>query len=336
LWLGTDGPGSSGLYNSGSTAATSATVNTLPANGTTVYARLHSLAGGVWKYNDYTYTSATLIKLAMLTTPTPNSTLSSSNVAFAWTAGSGVTAYDLWLGTNGPGSSSLYVSGATTATSATVATLPAEGTTVYARLYSLAGGAWKYNDFTYTEAATPAILTTPTPDSTLSSSNVTFTWTAGSGVTAYDLWVGTSGPGSSSLYVSGSTTATSATVTTLPERGTTVYARLYSLAGGVWKYNDYTYTESCTPAVLVSPPAGSILSSSNVTFTWTTGSGVTAYDLWVGTSGPGSSSLYVSRSTTTTSATLATLPAKGATVYARLYSQSGGVWKYNDYTYIEP
>jgi sugar lactone lactonase YvrE len=336
LWLGTDGPGSSSLYNSGSTVSTSATVDTLPANGTTVYARLHSLTGGIWKYNDYTYTSITLIKLAALTAPTPNSALSSSNVTFTWSAGSGVTAYDLWLGTSGLGSSSLYVSGATTATSVTVATLPARGATVYARIYSLAGGVWKYNDYTYTEAATPAVLTTPTPGSMLSSSNVTFAWTASDGVTAYDLWLGTSGPGSSSLYASGSTTATSVNVATLPARGATVYARLYSLADGIWKYNDYTYTESCTPAVLVSPAQGSTLSASNITFTWSAGSGVTAYDLWLGTSGAGSSSLYVSGATIATSTTVTTLPARGAIVYARLYSQCGDMWKYNDYTYIEP
>jgi len=30
-----------------------------------------------------------------------------------------------------------------------------------------------------------------------------------------------------------------------------------------------------------------------------------------------------------------TLPAAGATIYARLYSLSGGVWLSHDYTFIE-
>jgi hypothetical protein len=37
----------------------------------------------------------------------------------------------------------------------------------------------------------------------------------------------------------------------------------------------------------------------------------------------------------TTSRTVPSLPANGATVYARLYSKIAGVWKYNDYTYKE-
>jgi len=70
-----------------------------------------------------------------------------------------------------------------------------------------------------------------------------FNWTAGTGATQYNLWLGLSGPGSSSLYTSGWQTTTSATVTKLPAKGAKVYARLYSLVYGVTQYNDYTYTE---------------------------------------------------------------------------------------------
>jgi hypothetical protein len=38
-------------------------------------------------------------------------------------------------------------------------------------------------------------------------------------------------------------TTTSTTVTSLPAKGATVYARLYSLVNGVVEHNDYTYTE---------------------------------------------------------------------------------------------
>jgi hypothetical protein len=70
-------------------------------------------------------------------------------------------------------------------------------------------------------------------------------------------------------------------------------------------------------------------------FSWTTGTGATEYNLWLGLSGPGSSSLYTSGWLTTTSTTVTSLPAKGATVYARLYSEVSGKVEYNDYTYIE-
>ena len=183
-------------------------------------------------------------------------------------------------------------------------------------------------------------MSTPAQGSTLGTSNVTFTWTT-SGATEYNLYLGLSGPGSSSLYVSGWSTSTSATVTSLPAKGATVYARLYSMVGGKVEYNDYTYTEGTappppgTPAAMISPTGGSTLGTSNVMFTWTTGTGVTEYNLYLGLSGPGSSSLYVSGWSTSTSATVASLPAKGATVYARLYSMVNGKVQYNDYTYTE-
>jgi hypothetical protein len=54
LYLGTS-VGSSSLYNSGKVTATSETVNNLPTNGETIYARLYSLIDGVWEYTNYTY-----------------------------------------------------------------------------------------------------------------------------------------------------------------------------------------------------------------------------------------------------------------------------------------
>jgi probable HAF family extracellular repeat protein len=279
---------------------------------------------------------------AAMVSPASGSTLGASNVTFTWTGGTGVTDYDLWLGTSGPGSSSLYASGLTTAASVTVTTLPAKGVTVYARLYSIIDGVSHYNDYIYTEAAvagTPATMISPTGGSTLGASNVMFTWTVGTGVTQYNLWLGLSGPGSSNLYTSGWLTTTSATVTSLPAKGATVYARLYSFVNGAVEYNDYTYTEAAplagTPAAMISPAGGSTLGASNQMFTWTTGIGVTECQLWLGLSGPGSSSLYASGWLTTTSTTLTSLPAKGATVYARLYSVVNGAVEYNDYTYTE-
>jgi hypothetical protein len=57
LYLGTTGAGSYNLYVSGSTTATTETVNGLPTTGVTVYARLYQLIDGVWQHTDYTYTA---------------------------------------------------------------------------------------------------------------------------------------------------------------------------------------------------------------------------------------------------------------------------------------
>jgi hypothetical protein len=274
---------------------------------------------------------------AMIATPKPGSTLGTSNVTFTWTPGYGVASYTLWLGLSGPGSSSLYNSGPMTAPSATVTSLPARGATVYARLFSVIGGKSQHNDYTYAEAGSPAAMTSPAPGKTLGTSGVTFTWTAGYGVTEYNLWLGTTAAGSSNLYSSGWVTATSATVAGVPPKGATVYARLYSMVEGVEQYIDYSYTETeaGTPATMISPKQGSTLGTSGVMFAWITGTGATKYNLWLGLSGPGSRRLYASGWSAATSVTVPSLPGKGATVYARLYSDVNGVTEYNDYTYTE-
>jgi fibronectin type 3 domain-containing protein len=339
LWLGTTGVGSKNLYNSGSTTGTTETVSGLPTDGVTLYARLWSLFDGKWQSNDYTYTEAGTLVPAALTTPTPGSVLPGSTVTFAWPGGAGPATYQLWLGTTGVGSKNLYNSGSTTGTTETVTGLPTDGVTLYARLWSLIDGKWQSNDYTYTESGTPVapVLTTPAPGSVLSGSSVAFTWTAGAGPAAYQLWLGTTGVGSKNLYNSGSTTGTTETVTGLPTYGLKLYARLYWEINAVWKSADYTYTEAGTPvlAALTSPTPGTVLSGSSVAFAWSAGDGPTEYQLDLGTTGVGSSNLYNSGGTTATTETVSGLPTGGVTVFARLYSLISGKWQSNDYTYTE-
>jgi hypothetical protein len=166
-------------------------------------------------------------------------------VTFTWSTGIDVAAYKLFLGTTGAGSYNVYDSAALTTTSVTVPSIPHNGATVYARLWSEIGGVWKSNDYTYTEAApaVPAVLQTPTPGSTVGAAGVAFTWSTGTDVTAYKLFLGTTGVGSYNLYDSAALTATTVTVPSIPANGVTVYARLWSEISGVWVSRDYTYTE---------------------------------------------------------------------------------------------
>ena len=181
-----------------------------------------------------------------------------------------------------------------------------------------------------------ATLISPQPGTVLPSPSVMFTWAGAAGASEYDLWLGVSGPGSSNLYASGWSTAMSTTVPSLPAKGATVYARLFSKVDGKVEYNDYTFTEATSiPSALISPAAGSVLGVSGQTFTWTAGADVAEYQLWLGLSGPGSSSLYTSGWLTTASTIVPSLPAKGATVYARLFSQGPGGLQYNDYVFDE-
>jgi hypothetical protein len=85
-----------------------------------------------------------------------------------------------------------------------------------------------------------AQITSPAPGSTLPGSNATFAWSAGVGVTAYQLDVGTA-PAGTQIFTSGSTTARSAAVSGISTNGQTIYVRLWSQIAGQWEYEDYTY-----------------------------------------------------------------------------------------------
>ncbi len=85
-------------------------------------------------------------------------------------------------------------------------------------------------------------MTTPPPNSTFTGSTVTFDWTAGAGASAYWLDIGSS-PGGNQYYQSGNLgNVLTVTVNGLPTDGSTVYVTLYSLVGGNWLSNAYTYT----------------------------------------------------------------------------------------------
>lgn len=96
---------------------------------------------------------------------------------------------------------------------------------------------------TATAAPAKATMSTPAAGSKLTGSSQTFTWSAGTSVSSYQLWVGTT-PGGKNIYASPAITATSLTVTKIPTQGKTVYARLWSYLNGAWQYNDYSYVEA--------------------------------------------------------------------------------------------
>ncbi|MBN2561966.1 MAG: hypothetical protein JXQ75_13660 [Phycisphaerae bacterium] len=94
---------------------------------------------------------------------------------------------------------------------------------------------------TFDVATAPAQMTTPANSGDrLTGASYTFQWGAGSGVTQYRLWVGTTA-GGTDIYNQSTGTTQSATVTGLPSDGSTVYVRLNSYIGSSWQYNDYTY-----------------------------------------------------------------------------------------------
>jgi hypothetical protein len=344
LWVGNT-VGASDLANQDRGTNLSATVAGLPSDGRTLYVRLWSLVGPTWQSHDYIYTamSTSPAPRAQMTTPSPGSTLPSSAMAFQWTGGTGVTQYVLWVGTTGVASNNLAVQDRGTNLSATVTGLPTNGSALFVRLWSLVGGGWQSNDYTYTAVTSSpsarAQMTSPAPGSTLTASTVGFTWTGGAGVAQYYLWVGTTGAGSNNLANQDRGTNLSAIVTGLPTNGSTLYVRLWSLTGGAWQSYDYTYTAPTgapARAQMLTPAPGSTLAASTVMFQWTGGTGATQYVLWVGTTGVGSSNVAIQDEGTTLSGTVTSLPTGGSTIYVRLWSLVGGAWQFYDYAYMAP
>jgi len=78
------------------------------------------------------------------------------------------------------------------------------------------------------------------------SSTVTFSWNAGTGVSQYWLYVGPT-QGGNQLHDQDRGTNQSATVTGLPTNGSTIHVRLWSKIGANWPYVDYTYRAKPTP-----------------------------------------------------------------------------------------
>lgn len=334
LLLGTTGANSSNIYNSGPTTSQSVSPSGLPTDGGTLFVTLESLISGSWKSEHYTFIESGTPAPATLSAPSPGSTVGSS-ATFSWTSGTGVTEYALHLGTTGAGSANIYNSLPTASQSVSPSGLPTNGGTLFVTVCSLIDGSWKYEYYSVVESGTaaPATLSAPSPGSTVGSS-ATFSWTAGTGVTSYKLLLGTKGAGSSNLYVVGPAQDQSASVSYLPTSGGTLNATLESLIDGAWQSENYTFIESGTaaPATLTSPALGTTLGPA-ATFSWTAGSGVTDYQLLLGTEGASSSNVYKSAVTQNRSVTIPNLPRAGQTLSVTLESLINGNWSTQNYTF---
>jgi len=328
LWLGSTGPGSYNVHYSGESTATSLSTGSLPVNGETVYATLYTYFGSAKLTTNYTYTASTM---AAITSPTPETQLAGPSITFNWSTSVGATGYAFWLGSTGPASHDIRYTGESTATSMSIATMPTNGETIYATLYTYYGSVREEADYTYTATALAA-LTSPTSGTTLTSTNITFNWTSSSGATGYALWLGSTGQASHDIRYSDESTATSLSLTDLPANGKTIYATLYTYYGSLRFVNYYTFT-AVTPAALTSPTPGTALTGPVVTFNWTSLPGATGYALWLGSTGVGSYNIRYDSQSTATSLSLTNLPTNGETIYARLITYFGSTQAPVDTTY---
>src|SRR5664280_317388 len=221
---------------------------------------------------------------------------SGDTVTFTWSHETNAVSYQLWLGTT-PGAQDI-ASVTTSNLTTTISGLPTNRSQIYATLSGTVDGTtYTVQDTAiYIAYTIQGVITTPTPGSTFTGPTVTFNWTAGTGSSAYWLDIGNV-PGGNQYYQSGNLgNILTATVNNLPTDGSTVYVTLYSLVGSQWVANAYTYTAFNTAGALgtmQTPIDGSTLSGNLATFTWSAGTGATAYWLDIG-SVPGGNQYYQS------------------------------------------
>jgi hypothetical protein len=120
----------------------------LPVDGRMIYVALFSWIGGEWYEIDYQYQAAMgqQAVAAQMTAPVNGSTLGSPQT-FQWDSGYGVSGYFLQVGSC-EGCNDLYNAneGSNLADSVSI---PIDGRTIYARLFSLIGNNWYYYDYQY-------------------------------------------------------------------------------------------------------------------------------------------------------------------------------------------
>jgi hypothetical protein len=270
---------------------------------------------------------------AKIVSPTKGSTLPGAAATFTWSKQTGAGAYQFYVGTSA-GAKDIGSVGTSTQLLAVFNNLPTNGRQIYVTLYVSVNGVWSVTDTaTYTAGTmVKAVIQSPAKGSTLTSNSATFTWTAETGATSYQLSVG-SAAGLKDI-ASITTSSLSAAVSNLPTNGSLIYVTLNGYAAGVWAVQDTASYTAATiaKAVIVSPAKGSLLHGNTATFTWTAATGASAYQLWVGTT-PGVRDIGSVGTTSKLSATFTNLPTNGTTIYVTLWANVNGVWVTDTATY---
>jgi hypothetical protein len=150
-------------------------------------------------------------------------------------------------------------------------------------------------------------------------------WTSVANVQAYYLYVGTT-PGAKDLVDTGEILQTSYRVAQLPA-GQTVYARMWTKVGGLWRYTDSRFTVGLIPATFLHPLDGATGVDRTRPFQWTSTMNAQAYYLCVGTS-PGAKDVINSGELAGTSYLPKSLPSSGI-LYARVWTKVNGSWSYH-------
>ena len=324
LYLGTT-PGAKNLVDTGSILQTSFLAKDLPPNQT-IYARLWTRVAGIWRYNDSSFSAGLLV--SKLTYPAQGATSIDPNQAWTWISVPNAQAYYLYIGTS-PGANDLVDTHEIQTTSYTLRAALPPNQTLYARLWTKVGGIWRYSDIWFRAALVIGRLTYPPNGGAGVDQTRPATWTSAPDAQAYYLYIGTT-LGGRDVLDSAATQLTFYPIAGLPSH-TTLYARLWTLLGGVWRYSDSTFSAGPIAPEFTYPLNGATAVDPAQPFTWIPPAGAQAHTLMIGTS-PGANDVMNSGEIKTTSQAVPALPAR--TLYARVWSKVNGGWtRHSDITF---
>ncbi len=156
-----------------------------------------------------------------------------------------------------------------------------------------------------------------------------FQWSAVGGAEAYYLYVGST-PGAKDMIDTGELQTTGFLPAFLPS-SSTLFVRLWTKYGGIWRYQDSSFSTQPLLATITSPGNGQSDVALATTFAWTAVPNVQAYYLYVGTT-VGANNIVNTGETLNTSWMATALPAQ-QTLYARMWAKVGNVWRYTDSTF---
>ena len=230
-----------------------------------------------------TDTRAAYTTTTVLTPAAPILTAAGNQVTVSWTTLAGVTAYQVWFGTSSDSSAAVQYGSDLTATTCTISCLSSGNTYCF---WLKAKNQSGVSGFSAPATVTLATGIPGTPLLTSGANQLTASWTAVAGATAYEVYYGTFSDSSLAAQYGGDILGTTCTITGLTD-GTAYF---------VWLKADNSGGSSglSAPATVMLPPdapgAPTLTPAANqLTVTWMAVAGATAYDVWYGTTSNSSS-----------------------------------------------
>jgi uncharacterized repeat protein (TIGR03803 family) len=279
-------------------------------------------------------TSPAVTQLVVLPATFINPATNGANVdptqPLTWTSVTGVQAYYLYVGST-LGAKDIVSTGEIHQTSYLLpVTLPVNQT-LYARLWTKAGGVWRFTDRTFSAIPIVARFTYPAAGTTTVDPTQPLTWTTLPTAQAYYLYVGST-PGAKDFVNTGEMQQTSYLLRSTVPVNQTLYARLWTKVGGVWRFTDRTFSVIPIIASFTYPAAGTTTVDPTQPLTWTTVPTAQAYYLYVGST-LGAKDIVSTGEMQQTSYLLRSTVPVNQTLFARLWTKLGGVWGFTDRTF---